>query len=232
MRRNLGSAWIIWLATSGCLDVAVQSSQFQCEVVLIDTSASLSSDLAVRVHEGVLHQAEAWVVAAQTGHSFCVWWLTCDGRYPAEHARFTMPAVRPPATVHREEASQSLLEEVEACVGGLPRGVRRTQLLESLQLVSLVQDEPYALTIYTDLQQDSEQLDIVSAVRERERAVSAMLEIAPPPRTPPAVVRLVTWPGVGGGGVAVAAHHELREIFVDFLGNWAPGARVHVGAIQ
>lgn len=204
--------------------------------VLLDTSGSMSAEILARIQEQVLEQTRTWVRTAPSGSALTIWWLSSEGApYPAQRMTLKMPPLEVPAHRHRQRIVQHFEHEVSEVFEQFPRAVRRTRLLESLFYIGSTADGQWQLTIYSDLQQDSENWDTVRRrleVLPDDDVVTQMLAICPPIAVPPSEVMLRTWPGlVTARRAGIHEHQRYRTLFQAFFSHWAPSASVRMGAI-
>lgn len=203
---------------------------------ILDTSGSMPADVAPRVREEVLQDVQHWARTAASGSVFTIWWLASEGSaFPAERMSLTMPALQVPAHRHRQRLEREFQERVTQLLQQLPSHVPRTRLLESLFYIGSTTMGPWRLTVYSDLQEDSEAWDEVRAhlgAREGAKLVSAMLTICPSVEVPPSEVALRSWPGlVTAHRAGIREHQRDEALFRAFFARWAPKATVHMEAI-
>lgn len=204
--------------------------------VLLDTSGSVPADVIPSVRAQVLQDVGEWVRTAPSGSAFTIWWLTPEGAaYPAQRVSLTIPPLKVPAHRHRQRLAQDFERRVVELFEQLPRSVRRTRLLESLFYIGSIADGAWHLTVYSDLQQDSEPWDPLrrrlDTIDDAE-IVTTMLTICPSVDVPPAQVALRSWPGlVTKHQAGLQEHVRYRALFREFFARWAPAATVRVDAI-
>jgi hypothetical protein len=225
------------MLTSSCSPLDQSSLGPHSKDLLIDTSASMPSELHQRVRDQVAQQLASWVTTAQGGEKFNVWWLTPTGApYPADRHSFVMPPLRVPAHVHRARVSAELQAELAEALDALCYRVKTTPLLEAMYYIGSTRHGHWSLTVFSDLQQDSPAWH--AAIRHLstgsdEEIVSAMLSICPVAETPPFEVSVFSWPGlVGKHQTSINQHGRHSTLFRLFLGAWAPDAGVHMMPID
>jgi len=204
--------------------------------VLLDTSGSVPADVIPSIRAQVIQDVGEWVRTAPSGSAFTIWWLTPEGAaYPAQRISLTMPPLEVPAHRHRQRLAQDFQRRVTELFEQLPRGVRRTRLLESLFYIGSIAGGAWQLTVYSDLQQDSEPWDPIRKRLETiddTEVVTTMLTICPSVDVPPAQVVLRSWPGlVTQRRAGLHEHRRYRALFREFFARWAPTATVRVDAI-
>ena len=98
-----------------------------------------------------------------------------------------------------------------------------------------MQDEPWNLSVYSDLDQDSELYNRALSESQGEddaAVVLAMLSICSPPRIAPNQIRINSWPGIIRNRGAVREHQENRQLFEAFFKAWAPEATIKIESIR
>jgi hypothetical protein len=188
------------LVAFACTPFDHSGQTFDSQNVLIDTSASVPSELHQRVRGQVAQHLASWASTAHGGQKFNLWWLTPAGApYPADRHTFVMPPLRVPAHVHRNHISIELQTELSETLDALCFGVKTTPLLEAMYYIGSTRHGRWSLIIYSDLQQDSPAWDAVTrdlANTSEEEVVSAMLDICSVVESPPAEVSVFSWPGL------------------------------------
>jgi hypothetical protein len=223
--------------TAACGPLATGTAPPASEEVLIDTSASMPSELRIRVQGLALHQLNRWATTAHSGARFSLWHLSQpDSPFPADRTSFTMPQLRVPAHIHRARAADDLRAELEQSLSTLPFDVKATPLLEAIYFIASTRQGAWRLTVYSDLQQESRAWDAASrqlTTGSDEEVVATMLSLCPQVGIPPTTVHLVSWPGlVTKNQSSIREHGRHREIFTRFFGEWAPEADVTVASID
>ena len=206
----------------------------QVEHVLLDTSGSISPDVTERMKANVVQAARRWIDTSSPRDEFNVWWLTPEGSsYPADRRTLTMPLLTVPAYASREVFSDEAMSTVEDWLGQLPHRVQRTRLLESLYYIASTQDRRWAITILSDLREDSPNFNSVRASNADDTGlVKAMLELCPTVKISPESVSLVSWPGIVSGNLdGIKEHEHARRLFTMFFERWAPEAEVRLTSI-
>ena len=201
---------------------------------LLDTSGSMSPHVTERMKAAVVEAVRSWVRTASTGDEFTVWWLTAEGSpYPADRETLTMPPLNVPAYAGREAFTHEAVRTLEDWLAQLPQGVQRTRLLESLYYIASTEARLWAITILSDLREDSPNWDIIRAGNtDNAGLLKAMLELCPTVTIPPVAVSLVSWPGlVSGNRGGIKEHEDARRLFTQFFERWAPEAELRVVSI-
>ena len=211
-----------------------QPNQDLVHHTLLDSSGSISPDVTERMRMRVFDAARRWIETARPGDEFNLWWLTPEGSpYPADRRTLTMPPLTVPAHASRDAFSDEAMNTLEDWLGQLPQGVQRTRLLESLYYIASTEDHGWAITILSDLREDSPSWNSVRASNADDAGlVKAMLELCPTVTIPPVSVSLVSWPGiVNGNQDGIKEHEHARRLFTQFFERWAPEAEVRLSSI-
>lgn len=204
----------------------------QVENMLVDTSGSINPDVAERMRMRVLDAAQHWIRTANPGDEFALWWLTPEGSpYPADRKTLTMPVLRVPAYASRDAFANEAVSILEDWLDELPRGVQRTRLLEAIYFIGSTEDRRWAISILSDLREDSPNWDSISGNVDDAGLLKAMLELCPTVKIPPAAVSLLSWPGLINGSGGIKEHENARQLFTRFFELWAPEAEVRVMSI-
>lgn len=240
--KQLRQNWLFLVLILSCLAghgcVAIDDAEtVQRRQILIDTSGSVPEDTYQRIERHVREDARVWTQGALPGDQLVVWWLTRqDAAYPADREIITMPALRIPAHVHRLHIAKATLQQLEHALQNLPKRVKRTRLLEAIYYIASTQNKPWTLTLYSDLQEDSEQWDAALKTigrNDEDELVGEMLKICPGVNSPPEEILLRSWPGlVGRNRAGIKEHERSRVLFRHFFEQWAPEARVSLVAIN
>lgn len=206
---------LIILLTSTCIR---QTSPTELHCIL-DTSGSIPSHLREAMYQKVRLIITAWIDHATPGSSVTIWWLApVKDPYPASSWQFTMPVLRVPAYVSRDEVRESVLDTVDSVLTNLPTRVQETHLLETMYMVGSLQGAHWNLVVLSDLEPDSPQWTQLKS----HGWAFAMNEICPAVAFPPSAVTVFCWPGLTTNSTTdIHAHHTWRAQFSEFFATWA-----------
>ncbi len=219
--RKIGLLMVVLFCGCG---LSWEKDELSATHVLIDNSGSLAEEVRDRIHRGVLEDVDAWLKGSMPGDRLEIWWFLPSGsNYPVGSHPLIMPELSPPAHIHRREISKAILDEVQKVLSHLPAQVTVTPLLESLYFIASNQHQPYSVTLYSDLAQDSPHWNTMKRRCEEEGLLDLMLEFCPTVLQSPQKIALVSWPGIAREGQnSVHVHVSNRKLWRRFLESWSP----------